>query len=129
MAKTSGIPSQLLVGIYDLTTDIGTVDAETSVAMIDVTSIADTAMSRIIGRADGTISWTGFFDTAAGQAHPVLSAMPTTDVTVQWIAPGATAAIAAKQINYATSFNTDGSVTIQVNCLGNGAAIEWGVTL
>lgn len=129
MAKVSGIPSRLLVGAYDITTDIGSLGVNTEVAMIDVSSIADAAMSRIIGRADGSINLAGFWDVAVGQAHAVLSTMPTTDVNVQYLAPGATATLTAKQIDYAVSFNTDGSVTIAVNCLGNGSPVEWGVTL
>lgn len=130
MAKTSGIASGLLVGAYDLSGDTGAVETiETSIAVIDVTSIADTATSLIAGRADGQIAWTGFWNVAAGAAHPVLSALPKTDVTVQYIGPGASASLVAKQITYTPSFNSDGSITIAVNALGNGNALEWGVAL
>jgi hypothetical protein len=129
MAKVSGLTSSLLVGIYDISGDTGSLDIETSIAVIDVTSIADVAMSRIPGRADGAISWTGFWNVAASQAHPVLSALPTTDVTVQALLPGASAAIVAKQVTYHPTFNPDGSITIAVNALGNGNALEWGVVL
>jgi hypothetical protein len=129
MAKVSGLPSQLLVGIYDISGDTQALEIETLVATIDVTAINASAMERIVGRVDGSISWTGFWNVTAGQAHPVLSALPRTDVTVQWIGPGATASIVAKQITYHPSFNADGSITIAVNCLGNGSALEWGVTL
>lgn len=130
MAKVSGLGSSLLVGTADLSGDTGAISIiETSIATIDVTSIADLAQSRIVGRADGQIAWTGYFNVSAGAAHPVLSALPTTDVTVQYIGPGVTASLAAKQINYAPTFNADGSLTIAVQCLGNGAALEWGVAL
>jgi hypothetical protein len=129
MAKVSGISSSLLVGIYDLSGDTGSLDIETSVALIDVTSIADVAMSRIVGRADGAISWTGFWNVTAGQAHPVLSALPKTDVTVTCILPGASAAMVAKQVTYHPTFNPDGSITIAVNAVANGSPVEWGVVL
>jgi hypothetical protein len=129
MAKVSGLTSSLLVGIADLSGDTGSLDIDTSIAPIDVTSIADTAMSRIVGRADGAISWTGFFNVVAGAAHLVLSALPKTDVTVTCILPGASAAMVAKQVTYHPTFNPDGSITIAVNALANGSAVEWGVAL
>lgn len=130
MAKVSGVGSSLLVGVYDLSGDTGAIqNIDTSVAMIDVTGIDKSAFERVAGRADGTIAWTGFWNTAASHAHLVLSALPTTDVTVTYIGPGASASLVAKQINYAPTFGADGSLTIQVTCLGNGSPVEWGVAL
>jgi hypothetical protein len=129
MAKVSGLTSSLLVGAVDLSGDTGSLDIDTSVATIDVTPISASAMERIIGRADGAIAWTGFWNVSAGQAHLTLSALPTTDVTVTCIVPGASAALVAKQVTYHPTFNPDGSITIAVNALGNGNALEWGVVL
>jgi hypothetical protein len=130
MAKVSGLTSALIVGTADLSGDTGAVDAiNTTITTLDVTSIADTAMSRLPGLADGEIGWTGFFNVSPGQEHPVLSALPTTDVTVTYIGPGASASLLAKQIHYAVTRGADGSLTIAVNAQGNGAPVEWGVAL
>jgi hypothetical protein len=134
MAKTSGIGSALYVGQYDLSGDTGEISsAETSRAVIDVTSIADVAASRLLGRSDGNLSFAGFWNVSAGKQHPVLSALPTTDRIVSYF-QGATlgnaaASIVAKQVTYTPSFQPDGSIVTSTNALANGYPLEWGEAL
>jgi hypothetical protein len=128
VAKTSGIPSQLLVGIYDLSGDTGALEINTSVATINVTSIADSATSKIVGRRDGSITVNGFFNVVAGQQHPVESVLGADEV-IQWIGAGVSASILAKRFTYAPTLNEDGSITVSLEALGNGNALEWGELL
>jgi hypothetical protein len=71
-----------------------------------------------------------YFDAATGQAHPVLSALPTTDgqemVTIGSTIGSPVAAMVGKQINYDPTRATDGSLTFKVNNMANGYAQEWG---
>lgn len=134
MAKTSGIGSSLFVGEYDLSGDTGDISsAETLREVIDVTSIADSAQSRILGRKDGSLAFNGFWNVTAGQQHPVISALPTTDRIVSYF-QGATvgnaaASLVGKVITYTPTFNADGSITTGTNALANGYGLEWGEML
>lgn len=134
MAKQSGIGSYLFVGTADVSGDIGAVtNIEISRAALDVTPISAAAQERIVGRRDGAMSFDAFWNTAAGQAHPTLSAMPTTDVICSCYI-GATvgypaASMTAKQLNYATTMGEDGSLGAQVDMIANGYGLEWGEML
>lgn len=134
MAKTSGLGAQLFVGTDDLSGDIGALSQiEIMRGALDVTPINASAMERIVGRRDGALAFTGFFNATAGQEHPVLSALPTTDVqTSVWL--GSTlgdpcASMVGKQLNYAQTLGEDGSLAISVNAQANGYGLEWGESL
>ena len=81
MAKSSGLGSGLIVGTANISGDVGELSTiSTSRAMLDVTGIDKSAFERVLGRKDGAITFSSFWNTAAGQAHLTLSALPTTAV-------------------------------------------------
>jgi hypothetical protein len=130
MAKQSGIGAWLLAGAYDLSSDVGAVsNIETTQAQQEVPSIQDAAMARLGLRRDGAMSIASFWDTSAGQSHPVLSALPRTDVIGSYLL-GSTvanpaASINAKQNDYAVAYGEDGSLGIVVGFSGSGFGLEW----
>jgi hypothetical protein len=133
-SKSSGLGQQLWVGGYDLSGDIGSLSKISgSLATLDVTAINQSAHQRIGGMRDGAISFTSFFDTAAGQEHAVLSPLPTADVLIT-LATATTIGSSvvsqnSKQVNYDPSRGTDGSLTFGVDAQANGFGQEWGILL
>lgn len=131
MAKESGIGDRLFVNSTDLSGDIGSITAiNVTRELLRVTSIVDSAEGRILGRADGEISFAAWHNTATG-AHSILSAIGTADVIVS-VAHGAAAgnpaaSILAKKVDYTTTLGEDGSLVHGSTARSNGAAVEWGV--
>lgn len=131
MAKTSGLGDALYVAGRDLSGDTQALGAiGGGPAVLDVTGINKSAYERIGGLRDGRIEWTSFFNDASGQAHPVLSALPTTDVHILYCR-GTTlgnpaAALVGKQVNYDGSRAADGSFTFALQAQANGYGLEWG---
>lgn len=135
MAKQSGLGSALWVGSADLSGDIGSIQSATvSRAVLDVTGIDKSAPERVVGLRDGDLSYAAFWNTAAGQAHATLSAMPTTDVLVSMAAgtPAvgtAACSLYAKQTSYAPARGADGSLVATISASANGYPLEWGELL
>ncbi len=134
MAKQSGLGDQLYVGGNDLSGDTGSVGAVGGGASaLDVTGINKSAFERIGGKRDGRIEFSSWFNPAAGQAHPVLSALPTTDVLVSYLhgttLGGPAASVLGKQVGYDPTRGGDGALTIAVQAVANGSGLEWGRTL
>jgi hypothetical protein len=134
MAKQSGIGASFYAGTADISGDVGAVTRiETSRIALDVTAINESAMERLSGRRDGALDFMAFWNTAASQAHATLSALPRTDVLCSCFLGGTlgypAASINAKQLNYAPTRGTDGSLGAAVNTLGSGFGLEWGVML
>jgi len=134
MAKQSGLPSSLLVGVYDLSGDIGSISKiDSTRAVLDVTGIDKSAPERIMGRKDGSLTWLAFWNTTPGQAHAVLSALATTDVQVSYLSGAsvgaAAASMIARQLNYGANLGADGSLTAAVNADADGYGLEWGELL
>ncbi len=134
MAKQTGLGDNLYVSGNDLSGDVGSLSRiGGGPALLDITGIDKSAMERIGGVRDGAIDFTAFFNKAAGQAHPVLSTLPTADRIVSYFRGTAlgnpAAACLAKQINYDPTRGADGSLTIDVSTLSNGFGLEWGVNL
>jgi hypothetical protein len=133
MTKESGLGDRLYVGGYDLSGDVNSPSLSGGPAPLVVTGIDKGATERIGGVRDGNMGWTAFFNTAVGQAHPVLSALPTADVHVAYLhttllgAPAAT--IVAKQIGYDGSRADDGAFTFALQAQANGFGLEWGQQL
>ncbi len=131
MTKQNGLGDNLYVGGYDLSGDVGAVDRVAGpMSPLDVTGINKSAYERLGGRRDGVIDFTTYFNPTAGQAHPVLSPLPTADVHVAYCR-GTTlgnqaACMVAKQVNYDPTRGADGSLTFKVNALANGYGVEWG---
>jgi hypothetical protein len=133
MTKQTGLAAAFYVGGSDLsgdTSSLGRVSG--SVAVIDSTDITQSAVSRLFGLRDGGIDFTSYFDPAT--SHPVLSALPTTDVVMTFCVPplaigSPAASLNAKQINYDGTRGTDGSFTFAVSGQGQGYGLEWGSAL
>lgn len=135
MAKQSGLGSALFVGTADISGDIGSVQTiEISRAVQDVSGIDKSAMERILLRRDGTIAYNAFWNTAAGQAHATISALPRTDIITS-VFIGSTvgspaASMVAKQLNYPLTLGADGSLLASVNAQGTANyGLEWGEML
>ena len=133
MAKQSGLGARFLAGGYDISGDVQALDSIGGTqALLDSTDITQSAHSRITGLRDGTMGFTVFMDTA--NAHPVLSALPTTDTLMTFLAPplsigGAAACLVAKQVGYNPTRGADGSLLMKVEGQGNAFGIEWGAQL
>lgn len=130
MAKQSGLGDALYVDGYDLSGDIASLSrVGGGPALLDVTGISQSGMARIGGIRDGAIEATSYFNPASSQAHPVLSALPTTDAYLMYCrgtTAGAPAACTvAKQINYDGTRGNDGSLTFAVSAQSNRYGIEW----
>lgn len=130
MSKSSGLGAALWVSGYDLSGDVQAVTKIGSpVAQLDVTGIDKYAHERLNGVLDAGIDFTAFFDPAT--SHPVLSALPSTDVIVTCtptaLGIGAPmASTVAKQIGYDATRGTDGSLTFNVSTTGNSYGLDWG---
>lgn len=131
MSKQSGLGDALLIGGYDLSGDTGSVDTVNGGPVAgDFTGIDKSAPERIGLLRDGHLGWMSFFNDAAGQAHPVLSALPTADVIGTYCRGtalgGNAASINGKQLDYAGSRAADGMFTFKVQIDANGYGLEWG---
>lgn len=129
--KQSGLGDRLFVGGYNLSGDIGALDTISCPrTTADVTGIDKDAYERILLTKDGAISYTAFFNDAAGQAHPVLSTLPRTDVAVTYcrsaVLGAPSACMIGKQINYDPSRGADGTFTFKVDAQASGYGLEWG---
>ena len=130
MAKTAGLGAALYVAGYNLSGDtqaLGKVSG--GPAALDVTDITQYAYSRLGGLRDGGIDWTSYFDPST--SHPVLSALPTSDVHLMFspIPPllgGPAACLVSKQINYDGTRGTDGMFTFALSAQANADGLEWG---
>lgn len=138
MAKQSGLGSNLYMGIYDLSGDVGMVNNVSSPrGVLDITGIDKSAYERILGLRSGQMSFTGFWNTTAGQIFTALSAMPTTDVLATMTIPATGTfavgdvgcAINGKQITFDQTHGTDGSLGVTTEVQSNGSTLEWGQLL
>ncbi len=135
MSKKSGLGNLLYVHGANLSGDIGSVDNISSPrGVTEIPGINSASMERLLTHQDGDISWSGYFNDATGQAHPILSALPTTDILALWVlgstANDSAASLNAKQLDYASQREVDGSLSHTVHALGNGAVgLEWMETI
>lgn len=133
MAKQSGMGARFLIGGYDISGDVNAIDQISGgPALMDGTDITQSAHARISGLRDGHMAFTTFMDTA--NAHPVLDALPVTDVLMTALIPvlavGAPAAcLNAKQVNYDPTRSAAGDLMFKVQGEGNAYGLEWGLTL
>jgi hypothetical protein len=132
MTKKSGLGQAFYLGGYDLSGDTGAGNEIGGglAGTQDTTGIDKRAFERVGLERDGRLNWTSFFNKAAAAAHPVLSALPTTDRHEMWATGtslGSSAAcMVAKQIDYNPTRGADGSLTISVSSQANGYGLEWG---
>jgi hypothetical protein len=132
MTKQAGLGDGFYLDGYDLSGDVGALGRIGGglAGTQDVTGIDKSAMERIGLARDGSLEWTSFFNPALAAAHPVLSALPTTDRIATYcrgrLLGSPAACMVGKQANYDPSRAADGSLTISVQALANGFGLEWG---
>lgn len=134
MTKTGGLGDNLYVGGYNLSGDIGALSSiQGGHKPIDVTGIDKGGMERIGGQRDGSMAWSAFFNPSPGQAHPVLAALPRTDVVATYCRGtnlgDPCASLVAKQVNYDGNRANSGEFTFAVDAQGNAYGLEWGIQL
>lgn len=132
MGKQSGLGDRLLAGGFDISGDIQALDnIHGGPALGDFTDITQSAHERKGLLRDGGMGFTEFFD--AGNAHPVLSALPTTDEIMTYLRGttlgNPTACLNSKQIGYDPNRGADGSLILKTEGQGTGFGLEWGVQL
>jgi hypothetical protein len=134
MGKTTGLGDNLYVGGYNLSGDIGSLSKISGPQKtIEITGIDKLAYERAGGQRDGFISFNAYFNASVGQAHPVLSALPTADVVASYFRGtaigNATASVVGKQINYNGKRTNDGALILDVDVEANSFGLEWGEQL
>jgi hypothetical protein len=134
MAKGNGLGANLYIGGYDVSNDVGQVDAaELTRTVLEATGIDKSAIERLPGLYSGRIAFSGFFNDEAGKSHVALKSLPTADQAAMLLL-GTTlgeeaAALTGKQIGYGWTRGADGSLGIQTEVLGNGCLLDWGKML
>ena len=134
MSKRSGLGCAFYLGGHDISGDIQALD-QVSVPsnLLDMTDITESAYERVRGRRDGTLAATTFFNAATGRAHPVLSALPTSDVIASfWVGKTVGNPVAVcngKQVGYDPTRSDAGDLTLKTQIQANGYGLEWGVQL
>jgi hypothetical protein len=131
MAKQSGLGDNFYVDGFDLSGDIGQIGpVHGGPAALLTTGIDKSAQERIGGRRDGGMTWRAFFDKQAAQAHPVLSALPTTDRVATYcrgtVLGNAAASSVCKQVGYDGQRDDSGSFLLTVAGVSNQYGLEWG---
>lgn len=134
MVKSAGLAQNFYVHGADLSGDVGSIDnAGSPRNTLEVTGLDKSAVERIMLYGNGEMTWNNWFNDASGQSHPILAALPTTDIVVVWalgLAIGDAAAfMVAKQVNYDPTGGDDGSLSSTAQALCNGSPLEWGTML
>jgi len=135
VAKAAIGAQQLYVQGSDLSGDVGAVNTIASPRGVQVvTGVNKIALERVLLPSDGEIEFANWFNDAAGAAHPILSALPTSDVVLLWLSGGAiddpACGLVAKQIDYAWNRGADGAVAGTVPArAAAGTPVEWLVAL
>lgn len=132
MSKTSGLGDNFYVGGYNLSGDVASLSSiHGGNTPLPVTGIDKGAYERIGGKRDGGMTFTSYFNTAAGHAHPALSALPRTDVLMSYFRGtgigNPAASMISKQIGYDGTRADDGGFTFAVEGQASGYGLEWGV--
>lgn len=131
MSKGNALGVRLLVGGYDLSGDIGSIEQMHGGPAVDEnTGIDKDAVEREALLVDGGFEFSSFFNKAAGHSHLVLSALPSTDVIVCYLHksvlgnPGC--GCVGKQIDYAPNRARSGRLVMKTTVQANGYGLEWG---
>jgi len=135
MAKSHGLGDQLLIDGVNLSGDVGSVQTINAPSdVFDVSAINVSAYERILGKLDGLMEFTSFFNKAAGAQHLTLRAKAAGANRVCTYLKGSAignwaAAIVAKQVNYDPSRPADGSLSIGVQMVGAAYGLDHGTQL
>lgn len=130
--KQSGLGMRCYIGGNDLSGDVGSIsEIRGGPAALPITGIDKSAFERAFGRRDGALGFDAWFN--PDNAHPVLSALPTADVTASVLVGAANgdpvASLQAKQVGYDGKMGSDASFTLTVAAQATNTALEWGVQL
>ena len=133
MTKSAPLSQRLYVGGRRVSGDVNTISAGCPRATIDVNDIESAGVARLLGRSDGVMDISAWFDDAAGQQHEAFKSLVTTDVVWMWFLDSnrnaECACLVAKQINYDANRNADGSLAMAVQSLGTNSPLDWCNTL
>lgn len=129
MAKQAALAEKLIIDGVDLSGDIGSVQTISAPSQVfDMTAIGVSAHERILGKLDGTLEFSAFFNDATGAAHPTLKVPGGADKVVSYLHGAAlgnwAAGIVAKQTNYDPTRNADGSLLMAVSCIGSAYGLD-----
>jgi hypothetical protein len=109
-----------------ISNDVVTIELDTPYGVEDITAVDNTAMARLVLRADAQGTMTGIFNTAASMSHATFKTPGSKTVVIAYVAAAATATFTAIFTNYALSFAADGSLTWSTNFqLSSGTAVAW----
>jgi hypothetical protein len=130
MTKQTGLGDLFFVDGYDVSGDINEVsNVHGGPNALPFTGINALGMERKGGLRDAGIAFISYFNPAASQAHPVLSALPRTDVIAAYWRGGAignqAAELVAKQVGYDGQRGEDGSYKLSVDTQGNAYGLDW----
>lgn len=135
MAKQSGLGDQLLIAGYNLSGDIGSLSRIAAPSQVfDVTAINVSAFERILGKLDGEMAFSAFFNDAVGQEHARLKAKGSDANQVCSYLHGSAigkwgAGLVAKQVNYDPTRDADGMLNIAVQMMGSAYGLDHGQQL
>lgn len=134
MAKSNGLGANLYVQGFDLTNDVGQIDAlENGRDMLGVTGLDKSGHERLQGLQSGRIQFTGFFNDAAGQEHAALKLIATTDVIGTVFKTAALQAVAAsltgKRTSYPVTRGADGALGTGTEIQSNADQLNYGLAL
>jgi len=138
MAKESGLNVRLYVEGNDLSGDANSLDGlGYTQEAFDTTTLSQAAVSRISGRADGTVSVSAFYDAASTHISAVATAnsgkLPTTDQNVMVPMGSAvgseSVSFIARQSDYTVSGSTGSPITVSVSYAIDAVAPSFGAML
>lgn len=133
MAKQTGLGDNFYLGGNDISGDINAFGKIFGgpAKLQDGTDITMSGVGRLALQRDGGMDAAVFFDPVS--AHPVLSALPTTDTIGTYFRGlgigNPCASCNAKQVNYDWQRGADGSLLGAVSLQANAFGLEWGVQL
>ena len=138
MAITNGLDVRLYVEGNDLSGDANALDGMGyTQTLLDTTTLDVSAMSRMTGLVDGSITINGYFDTASDKIHDTFTSnsgkMPTAD-QIALIPFGGSAGsscigILAKEADYSVNRSSGSAMTVSSTFTGTGTAGDFGEML
>lgn len=128
MAKTHGMGDQYWLTGNDLGATVNSLSRISGgPAVLEFTDITESAFERKGGERDGGMTTVHYYDPAV--SHPVLSALPTTDVLASYVHTtaigGPVANCVAKQIGYDPARAQDGGYLLTVDLQANSYGLQW----
>lgn len=112
----------------DLLTDVTNLTFATPRAVQDVTTLSKSAMERLLGLADFSVTLNGVFDDGTNLAHAVFKTVPSTSVarTLTLAVSGQTLAAEVLFTDYPLTRGNDGALTWAVpGALADGTVPTW----